>query len=70
MHNKDMKDKFYTIKDLARMLKMNERTVSSLIKRGIIKGINVGTKKRVVWRVFEGQYLNFLSKSYEETNDE
>lgn len=65
-----MKDKYFTVQDMAEMLLINKRTVLSLIKRKILKAVNVGTEKRANWRIYEGQYLSFLADSYEREKDE
>jgi len=61
-----MKDKYYTPTELAEMLKVTPSTVNKLIRQGKIKAVNVGTGtgKRAHWRIFEGQYLNFLAEFY------
>lgn len=60
-----MQDVFYTVEELANMLKVNPRTVVSLIKRKKLKALNVGTDKRAYYRIYEGQYLEFVAQSYE-----
>jgi excisionase family DNA binding protein len=64
-----MEDKYYTPTELAKMLKVNSRTIVTLIEQGKLKAINVGTKNRSHWRIFEGQYLNFLADSYEKKEE-
>jgi len=60
-----MEDKYYTPSELSKMLKCNSRTIVTLINQGKLKAINVGTKDRAHWRIFEGQYKKFLAESYE-----
>ena len=60
-----MEDKFYTVAEIAKALKVNTRTVLSLIKNKKLSAINVGTEKRAYWRIFEGQYRKFLAEHYE-----
>lgn len=60
-----MEDKYYTVSELANILRVNRLTITSLIKRGKILAVNVGTDKRAHWRIYEGQYLKFLADSYE-----
>lgn len=60
-----MEDKFYTVTELAKTLKVNQRTILSLIKNKKLLAVNVGTEKRAYWRIYEGQYKKFLAKSYE-----
>jgi excisionase family DNA binding protein len=60
----NMEDKYYTPAELAKILKVTPRTIINLIEKGKLKAVNVGAKKRARWRIFEGQYLNFLAESY------
>ena len=66
VYNQSMEDKYYTIYDIAKMLKVTPRTVTAMINRKQLNALNVGTEKRAHWRIFEGHYLKFLSDSYEE----
>lgn len=59
-----MEDKFYTISEMAKMLKVHQRTILKLINCKKLKAVNVGVGQRAHWRIFEGQYLNFLAEFY------
>lgn len=59
-----MEDKYYTPTELAKVLKVNSRTIVTLIEKGKLKAVNVGTKNKAHWRIFEGQYLKFLAEFY------
>jgi excisionase family DNA binding protein len=59
-----MEDKFYTTYDLAKIMKVNYRTILTLIKTGKISAVNLGTSKRPLWRIYEGQYRKFLAENY------
>jgi excisionase family DNA binding protein len=65
-----MEEKYYTIHELADLLKVNQRTIVTLIKDGRLMALNVGTKKRAHWRIYEGHYLAFLADSYEKHTGE
>lgn len=64
-----MNDTFYTVSEVAEKLGINRRTVTSLIRRGILLAVNVGTEKRAHWRVYDGQFQKFLAESYEKLKD-
>jgi excisionase family DNA binding protein len=59
-----MNDKYYTISEIAQMLKVHDRTVLRLIKAKKLKAVNVGAGKNAHWRIFEGQYLKFVAEFY------
>ena len=60
-----MEDKYYTVVELAKVLKVSTRTIRSLIEKNRLNAVNVGTDKRANWRIYEGQYKKFLAESYE-----
>ena len=60
----DMEDKFYTVNEMATILKVNPRTIVKLINGKKLKAVNVGVGERAHWRIFEGQYLKFLAEFY------
>jgi len=60
-----MDDKFFTIDDLAKVMRVDRRTIARLIKEGSLLAVNVGKEKRPTWRIYEGQYLKFIADSYE-----
>jgi len=49
--------KLYTLKDLAKMLKVSERTMHSYIKDGKLKGQKIGGR----WQISERNYQNFIN---------
>lgn len=59
-----MNDKFFTIKEIADILRINERSVVKLINNGQLKAVNVGTSKRKMYRIFDGQFQNFIAEHY------
>ena len=59
-----MEDKYYTVSELAKLLKVDNRTILKLINTKKLKAINLGTGERSHWRIFEGQYLNFIAEFY------
>ena len=65
-----MEEKFYTITEIANSLNISPRTVSSLIKKGKLFAVNIGTGKRQHWRVYDGQFQKFLAESYMEIVNE
>jgi len=59
-----MNDRYYTPSELAKILRVNPRTIVSLIRSGKLEALDVGTGKRSHWRIYEGQYRKFLASSY------
>lgn len=60
-----MEDKFYTVAEMAKILKVDVRTIAKLIKKKRLLAVNIGTEKRASWRIFEGQYRKFLAENYD-----
>lgn len=60
-----MGDKFYTVQEIADVLKVDKRTILSLIKNKKLSATNVGTAKKAHWRIYEGQYRKFLAENYQ-----
>lgn len=67
--NKYMEDKYYTVSELAKILRVSTRTIRTLIENQKLTAVNVGTEKRCNWRIYEGQYLKFLADSYEKKEE-
>lgn len=42
-----MPEKFYTVQEVAQLLRVNERTILNLIERGEIKAVQVGNRYRI-----------------------
>ena len=59
-----MEDKFYTVEEVAKALKVHKRTVLSLIKRKKLLAVNVGCEKRASWRIYDAQFIRFIADSY------
>lgn len=60
-----MTDIYYTPKELARILKVNVRTIAKMIKNKRIIAVNCGTEKRALWRVSDGDLQRFMAENYE-----
>lgn len=53
---------FYTRSEVAKYLRVHERTVDRWIQGGVIKGYKLGTGKTAVWRIRKSEVENFLKK--------
>ena len=60
-------DKFYTIKEVAEILKVPERLVKRMIKSKKIRALNIsaGGGIRPNWRIYEKEMDRFISEEYE-----
>lgn len=58
-------EKFYTVKEFGALLKINIRTVNNLISSGRLKAVDVGTGKRKIWRIYDGELQRFMAESYQ-----
>ncbi|MBA4544692.1 helix-turn-helix domain-containing protein [Thermoactinomyces daqus] len=54
-----MFDKFYTIEEIAEILKVHDRTVRREIERGNLKAVKVGS----VWRITHKDFEEYLEKN-------
>ena len=52
-------EKFYALQEVAKMLKLSERTIFRHLKSGKFKGAKVGG----VWRFARGELKNILGKN-------
>ncbi len=55
---------FYTPKDAAEMLSVNKLTILRLIKGGKIQATNMGTGRRMVYRISKDVLSGFINKKY------
>lgn len=62
-------DTFYTCIEFARILKIHPRTVHKLIHRGIIRAVNVGSKKKSSWRIYDGELARLMAEMYQEIEE-
>ena len=62
-------DKFYTILEFSKILKLNVRTVSKLIRIGKIKALNVGCEKRAIYRIYDGELKRLMAENYNNTEE-
>jgi excisionase family DNA binding protein len=54
---------FYTRKEVAKLLRVHERTVDRWIQSGSMKGYKLGTGKTSVWRILKSEVESFLKKN-------
>jgi excisionase family DNA binding protein len=54
---------FYTRKEVAKLLRVHERTVDRWIQSGAMKGYKLGTGKTSVWRILKSEVESFLKKN-------
>lgn len=52
----------YTIEEVAKRLKVHDRTVRRYIKSGDLKAVNLGSDSQPNWRIQEEDFLSFLDK--------
>jgi excisionase family DNA binding protein len=52
----------YTIEDVAKILKVHDRTVRRYMKSGELQGINLGTDDKPNWRFSEEDIKVYLEK--------
>jgi len=57
-------DIFYTTREVAKMLKVNHRTITKLIYQGKIRAVNVGSDKKPMWRIYDGELQKFMADNY------
>jgi len=62
-------DIFYTTREVAKILKVNHRTIAKLIYKGKIRAVNVGSDKKPMWRIYDGEIKRFMAYSYEKYSD-
>ena len=53
---------FLTRKEVAKYLRVHERTVDRLIEKGSLKGYKLGTGKTALWRIPKTEIKSFLEK--------
>lgn len=53
---------FYTRKEVAKLLRVHERTVDRWIQGGALKGYKLGAGKTAVWRILKSDVESFLKK--------
>lgn len=51
-------DKFYTVKELSKMLKLAEETIREKLRHGNLKGLKLGR----CWRVTEKNLINYIKR--------
>ena len=47
----DETDTFYTVKEVAKLLRVSESTVRNYVQRGVIKALRIGAGKRSTIRI-------------------
>lgn len=57
-------DKYYSPKELAKMLSVSHRTVLKLIKSGKLRALNVGAGERPIYKILDGEYQRFIREEY------
>lgn len=62
-----MEHSFYTIADVADMLKVSQGAVRNLINNGEIKAIQIGG--RGLWRIEESALENFIKTQYRQSEE-
>jgi len=58
--------KLYTVREVAEMLRVHQRTAYRLITGGSIKAIKIGSQ----WRVPESAFLEFINSGWQEPASE
>lgn len=59
-------DKWYTCKELAKILKVNFRTIHKLIKVGKLKAVDFSNNAlRPYWKIHDSAYMQFIAESYQ-----
>lgn len=60
--NLKLDEKCYTVKEVAQLLTVSIPTARRLIEQGSIRGINVCSGKRKIWRVTEQALKEYMGK--------
>jgi excisionase family DNA binding protein len=58
-------DKFYTVKEVAELLRVSESSVRNYVHRGIIKAIRIGAGKRATIRIPQSEIDALIGKDLE-----
>jgi len=59
-YDKDMK--FLTKEDIAKLLKVHQRTVERWLGKGILRGYKLGKGRTALWRISQDDFDKFLRK--------
>ncbi len=67
IYDSNMERSFYTIADVADMLKVSHGAVRNLINNGEIKAIQIGG--RGLWRIEETALENYIKEQYQQSEE-
>ena len=65
MYVMSMHDEFYTLEDVAKLLKIKQRTVRMMIKNKVLMACNIGSQSRARWRIYQSHIDSFITEKYE-----
>ena len=58
-------EKFYTVKEVADLLRVSESSIRNYVQRGIIKAIRIGAGKRATIRIPQSEIEALIGKDEE-----
>lgn len=61
-------DKFYTVKEVAALLRVSESTIRNYVQRGVIKALRIGKGKRSTIRIPASEIKALIGED-EETDE-
>ena len=64
-----MDNEYLTPTEVARLLKVNPRTVLRMIENGKILAVELAGTKRKTYRILSGELDRFVSREYEKNKD-
>ena len=65
-----MEHEFYTVAEVANLLRVSESTIRNYIKKGFIKAIKFGPERRATVRIPKSEIEGLYSKNLSETKEE
>jgi len=65
-----MKHEFYTVAEVANLLRVSESTIRNYIRKGFIKAIKFGPERRATVRIPKSEIEELYGKNLSETETE
>lgn len=65
----DETDTFYTVKEVAKLLRVSESTVRNYVQRGVIKALRIGAGKRSTIRIPAAEIKTLIGDTNSDTTE-